>query len=443
MPTRKELIDQARATQRHQAIGDQSDNAKTAIVGIGDRDPRSGQHQVLLPDGSVEMGEKQFNSSLPTGAQVLGVPQEVGDWLLDERDVQPISPPPPRSPYGKVKVLFSTIEGDERVFWVGGDRRTPKRVYSTPSSRTVDAALLSNAGNGNLFFVSLSHSAGNGLDGESVTVSPHKKYPVASAEVYPTGHGFWTQTLGISSLGTPLESVSFALVSHSQFLGDALDITGGQVSADGIDRPYPRVDRGSSNNAISPKIDKLTQSFTSQNSTGGGADYLRSDRIASVETRRALVLGKKAASAIYESIDFRREEVVYLGFISGQEKPPDVITESSTNDLILVDCVTKKEIKLDGDLGFRYPANAFSWVYPIKLINLIRQQLYVVNFGQMITEFGQALDIPSALWDTKRSKSLSINVYKLGAPTTKRSTSAKVYALKPNATVYSISYNPG
>ena len=147
MATRKELIDQARADQRSRSLLARADNPKSAIVGIGDRDPLTGQYQVMLPDGSVEMGEKQFNSSLPKGSQVLGVPHS-GGWLLDERDVQPIKPTLQPLPMGKIQVLFSTIEGADRVFWIWGDRPKPKRVFLIPAATQMLTAMVTNLGKG-------------------------------------------------------------------------------------------------------------------------------------------------------------------------------------------------------------------------------------------------------------------------------------------------------
>lgn len=91
MTTRKELIDGVREEQRQRSLVAQGDQTKLAIVGIGDRDALTGSYGVLLPDGAVEVGEKQFNASLPTGSRVLGIPKNTGGWTLDEKDVKNVA----------------------------------------------------------------------------------------------------------------------------------------------------------------------------------------------------------------------------------------------------------------------------------------------------------------------------------------------------------------
>ena len=204
MTTRKELIDQARADQRTRSARARADNPKSAIVGIGDRDPLTGQYQVMLPDGSVETGEKQFNSSLPKGNQVLGVPQS-GGWLLDERDVQPIKPTLQPSMGGKIKVLYSQIEGEERVFYLWGDRALPKRICSIPSYVYNFRAKIDNRGNGDLYTVGIQVFYSDLVTRRILSFGDDRweyesTFVVALLgfsydESRNLGHGFWTEVI--------------------------------------------------------------------------------------------------------------------------------------------------------------------------------------------------------------------------------------------------------
>ncbi len=441
MPTRKELHDQARSEQRSRSLVTRSDNPKSAIVGIGDRDPKTGQYQVLLPDGSTSIGEKVFNSSLPNGSQVLGIPKETGGWLLDERDVKPIKPLIQAETYGKIKVLFSTIEGSDRVFWVGGDRPKPKRIYSIPSSDELQIALISNAGNGDKFFVALRHGS---QANQKITISSRIQIVVPPipiglgnaaygyAEMIAIGHGFWTQAIGSQFLGTPLESFSINLVSTSQFLQTSREV-GGSIFYD----LGAKTQIGSSQNAISPAIDKLSSIFSSDTVSTTPIGYSSRHEILNIDRRDPLFLGKGATSAIYEFTVGRLDSLVYGGFIFGQTRPPNVVSSSVSIQTIFVDCATQAETILGGDLGFR-DQNLTSF----SLANLIRQKVYVINFGRLLSYFGATFTIPTADWDVTKSKRLNIDTYNLGANTTKIPSSAKVFALTSGARVHSISYHP-
>ncbi|MBW4692219.1 MAG: hypothetical protein KME27_10680 [Lyngbya sp. HA4199-MV5] len=131
MLTRKELHEQVRRDQRDRQTAPDDQSHKSAIVGMGKRDPQTGQHEVLLPDGSVEVGEKVFSSSLPEGSQVLGILQEAGGWLLDERDVTARISSAAEEPVGKIKYLYSIINSTTRKteYWVGGWQAQPKFLF--------------------------------------------------------------------------------------------------------------------------------------------------------------------------------------------------------------------------------------------------------------------------------------------------------------------------
>lgn len=160
MPTRQELIDQARADQRQRSLLARAANPKAAIVGIGKRYPQTGLHDVLLPDGSTQIGERQFNSGLPEGAQVLGIPKETGGWVLDERDVvaNPIVPVA-KAATGKIKYLYSVLNDDDTSdLWLGGFKPTPVKLKAIAVGES--SFLLRNTG-GNRYF--LDYFSGNAL----------------------------------------------------------------------------------------------------------------------------------------------------------------------------------------------------------------------------------------------------------------------------------------
>ena len=359
---------------------------------------------------------------------------------------------PKEKTYGKIKVLYSVIEGDQRVFYVGGDRARPKKIHAIPVGAYVSTAILNNAGDGDRYFASLSYGDGSGFNIQKVTISSIKEWQVTPSGVNPTGHGFWTQTLGGSRNGG-LYSYSYAQVSRSQFLGDAREITGGQVSFDGVDKSYPRVESDSSYNAISPTIDKLTKRYYYYDNSGGGSDYIRAQYIIRDETRRALLLGKNAASAIYQFIDSKYDEVSYLGFIFGQEKPSTVITQSFTNDAILVDCVTQQEIKLGGDL----PKNVSDpTIVEFRVSdNLVDSRYFRVQLDSAIFRNSMSLDVDAyslsaaSTKTTLRKKAYSLPSPDTGMPISEIDLAALTERLRNNLpatvgniTVYSASYHP-
>ena len=112
---------------------------------------------------------------------------------------------------GKVKILFSTIEGDERVFWVGGDRAVPSRIYSIPANSSVTTAILNNAGDGNLYFAGLRYLVGGVTHFCVVSQSEWDLVPTVqnlsnyalddpspsrtdgASQLKYIGNGFWTQ----------------------------------------------------------------------------------------------------------------------------------------------------------------------------------------------------------------------------------------------------------
>jgi hypothetical protein len=86
-------------------------------------------------DGSVIPGDIITSGHIKPG-QAVRVAQAGGMVQLDQkprvRKVVPVVPS--KEVYGPVKILFSVLDGSERVYYVGGDRRAPEEIYRIPSS---------------------------------------------------------------------------------------------------------------------------------------------------------------------------------------------------------------------------------------------------------------------------------------------------------------------
>jgi hypothetical protein len=77
-------------------------------------------------------------------------------------------------------------------------------------------------------------------------------------------------------------------------------------------------------------------------------------------------------------------------------------------------------------------------------LNLIGRQIYELNLGDAVylAPTQRTLQIPESAWKPTQSKNLTIDIYSLGTNTTKRSLTARVQAIKPNAQIHSLSYHP-
>lgn len=363
---------------------------------------------------------------------------------------------------GKIQVLFSTIEGAERVFWVGGDRVAAKRIYAVPKDLFVASAQISNAG-GNKFLAGISlSSVGNSfLPFSAITISAIQRWDVAIhslntifslAPAY-RGHGFWTQEVG-GSADLGLSPVTIPLTSLSQYLGTSREIPGGQT----IWVPAERLALGIATNALTPTVDKERYFYQKTQHSGGGNTYLESEFNAIFKTFSLILLGQNAASALYYHSDSHYHEHIYLGYIYGQEKPDNVreYIGLKIDELRLI--ANGQDIALGGDVSFRFDSGLvpipdidgsliFEWLYPDRVANLIGETLYVVNLGTPNSSLSGArinsfLEIPESAWNPTQSKNLTIDIYDLGPNTTKRSVTARVQAIKQNAQIHSLSYHP-
>jgi len=394
MPTRKQLIDQARADQRARSARARADNPKSAIVGIGDRDPLTGQYQVLLPTGSVEMGEKQFNSSLPKGSQVLGVPQSTGGWLLDERDVQPIKPISTSSS-GKIKILYSQIEGDLRVFYLWGDRAAPKKIGSIPfyayTPSNASDWLISNRGRGDKFIVAIAWAVTNGATTFQSFGVDTWTYGITEAVMsygnhMSLGHGYWVDFYNLIEAPTGSYFPPYAQPYQTMLYKGAITTYSGSR----VVTPYT-----TSDNTID--VDTTTDtrsvpvlpSITRPNYAFSVRNYLARDGVFYLP----LCIDKNAQFAICR----RQEKINYI------EQP-------FTNLLISAN----SEIIIGGVPPLSYDQG-----------NLIGQKFYRVNTNSPT----------DSQWQ--------VDIYKLSANTTKKTIKERVqYKHSPNYTIHSASYHP-
>lgn len=115
------------------------------------------------------------------------------------------------APKYPVKILFSTIEETERVFWVGGDRQEPERVFALPASTNIVSTTLTNTGETSEdWVVSLAWTDAGVTGQEPLTyvanIEPNQTVELAADRAHsylePRGNNFWSsrfvaaQTIG-------------------------------------------------------------------------------------------------------------------------------------------------------------------------------------------------------------------------------------------------------
>jgi hypothetical protein len=328
---------------------------------------------------------------------------------------------PREQAFGKIQVLFSTIEGSNRVFYVGGDRTVPKRIHAIPATKFVGSAKISNTGASDRYSVGLKYSdeinQSYTYESTKITFSGQQRwavdYTVPSEElrqIYTDpafmGHNFWTQTVPTAnSVGA--RGTNAPLTSFSQFLGTKRIIARGSTYFNPNAQSYTLSQGSSAFNAIAPNVDKFSRS--DYYNPGFASDF-----------KPPIALGKSAATAIYEH------------YIDDDHVFPGVLLD----DLFLVDCGTKLETKLGGDMDWRDDR--------CNSLNLIGRQIYELNLGDAVylAPTQRTLQIPESAWKPTQSKNLTIDIYSLGTNTTKRSLTARVQAIKPNAQIHSLSYHP-
>jgi hypothetical protein len=107
-----------------------------------------------------------------------------------------------------VKILFSTIEEAERVFWVGGDRQEPEQVFALSADATIRGATLTNTGEAlEDWIVSLAWTDAGVSGLEPLTyvanIQPDQTVELgvdrAHSYLEPRGNGFWSSRLVAAS----------------------------------------------------------------------------------------------------------------------------------------------------------------------------------------------------------------------------------------------------
>jgi hypothetical protein len=101
-------------------------------------------------------------------------PRRVGDKAgpLKDNDVGYLNgqiwtyPVPKKGEGGPVKILFSVVEGAERIYYVGGDRVKPKELFRLPSTTSATAHLVATGKGLNAFYWQYA-LGGNVVDGRS------------------------------------------------------------------------------------------------------------------------------------------------------------------------------------------------------------------------------------------------------------------------------------
>jgi hypothetical protein len=102
------------------------------------RNADTGQGLVVGNDGSVIPGDIITSGHVKPG-QAVRVAQAGGMVQLDQKPrVRKVVPPVAKKEEGgPVKILFSVVEGAERIYYVGGDRRTPKSLFRLPAASKI------------------------------------------------------------------------------------------------------------------------------------------------------------------------------------------------------------------------------------------------------------------------------------------------------------------
>ena len=309
---------------------------------------------------------------------------------------------------GKIKILYSVIEGDQRVLYLWGDRPRPKRIASVPLLDVYVNAFqyfVSNQGGGNKYVVSLlrqdlgEYAMQGSLNTYSGRVHVQSFGSQVCEYILPLrstgfsyddrylGHGFWSgnQVLDASYIGNslPLGTV-YHPSSYTLYQGVTTNYQGNLSFTSRPDQfggQYVNSETFTLPVGISPSIVKTSASYAQDL---GSAATLRGTFF------NPLLLSQDAQSAIYleTTIPF-----------PAQKK---FVTPTS-------------EVVLGGDIR-PLPADA----------NLIGSHLYQVI-------------IPNNYNDSQ----WSVSIYELGTSTIKQTIKAKVqYKHSPNYQIHSASYHP-
>lgn len=100
-----------------------------------------------------------------------------------------------------IKILFSYVEGSERLFFIGGDRPTPARIHSIPASASVRSAGISNIGPGlRDYIIGINYATPSSAVYDSILVTLYGNQPSKNWQLQARGtnqlvwrgQGFWS-----------------------------------------------------------------------------------------------------------------------------------------------------------------------------------------------------------------------------------------------------------
>ena len=381
------------------------------------------------PGGSItftySVGNKSFTAqgkawNQITPSQVSAMQLENGTWVVMGQHEAAIAHtavhtdrrarPQPETG-GKIKILYSVIEGDQRILYLWGDRPRPKRIASIPLLDVYVNAFqyfVSNQGSGNKYVVSLlrqdigAYVVQNSLNVYSGHVHVQSFGSQVCEYILPLrnttysyddrylGHGFWSgdQVFTASYIGdsVPVGTI-FHPSSYTLYQGVTTNHQGNLSFTSRVPSyggEYINSETFTLPEGISPSIVKTSVGYDQD--------------MGSAETNHGTfftpsLLSQDAQSAIYL-------ETTLLNFLSTPQKK--FVTPIS-------------EVVLGGDLSFTTDAN------------LIGSHCY-----QVTIPFGTLSD---SQW--------TVDIYELGTNTTKQTIKAKVqYKHSPNYQIYSASYHP-
>jgi hypothetical protein len=143
-PNPLDLLRQRRAINRVEAAMRKTEEVpKPGGYRYLGRNADTGQGIVVGNDGSVIPGDIITSGHIKPG-QAVRVAQAGGMVQLDQKPrVRKVVPPVvKKEESGPVKILFSVVEGAERIYYVGGDRRTPKELFRLPTPASAIAHLV-------------------------------------------------------------------------------------------------------------------------------------------------------------------------------------------------------------------------------------------------------------------------------------------------------------
>lgn len=278
--------------------------------------------------------------------------------------------------FGKIKILFSKKDGDQTVFYIGGDRATPKRIFSTKHPAAV--ALIHNLGDGDRYIVGIVFYK-NERESEIVILSPS---PWMISPPKRTQPDVINDVADINNVGIAYRGHGWAWVIETTRRVDILppDRPGFSIWPDGnlfsyfrrktAELPYRDNAVGDSrifNTPVTPKTVKTSI-------LGGQESRLIYD----------VVLGLNAATAIYKLV---------------------VVNDSgSAENYFLISASTNREIKLGGDLP-----NAIT-----AADNLLGRNLHQVVWQDAVLNQRRDLEVESfALSEKTTKRTARVNVFSL------------------------------